>query len=268
MGNEKVMGDAHMVRFNQVSYCEIETLRNEYFNSIYEAQELYLEFLVKQANYYIIKNETAVGYFAISAQDIMVEYFVTKNSIKDSERIFKTIINGFNVKKVYCKSFDSVLLKCCLNNALSYKIGGILFRDFLNTKPDAMDEFIIRRAEESDITNLLQYTDGLYESEEELYQMVRGRNILMYHLDNQLIGCGFLTKIMQNKQFYDIGMWVNSAFRKKGFATRIIAHLKSYCLGNNAVPICGCAADNLASRKTLEKNGFFSKHDLIEFEIK
>jgi RimJ/RimL family protein N-acetyltransferase len=72
---------------------------------------------------------------------------------------------------------------------------------------------------------------------------------------------------MENRDFYDIGMWVNCDFRNKGYAARIIAHLKGYCLEHNVVPICGCAVDNLASRKTLEKNGYISKHDLIEFEI-
>lgn len=89
----------------------------------------------------------------------------------------------------------------------------------------------------------------------------------MYCLDNQLIGCGFLIRSMDNREFYDIGMWVNSVYRGKGFATRIISHLKGYCLENNMVPICGCAVDNKASKKTLEKNGFFSKHDLIEFRV-
>jgi hypothetical protein len=176
-----------MIRFLKVSYCEIEKLRNEYFDSIYEAQELYLELLVKQADYYIIEYEKLVGYFIISPQDIMVEYFVANTKIKDCEWIFKAIVNDFNVKKIYCKSFDSILLKCCLNNAIPYKVIGTLFRDFFDTKPDTMDEFLIKVAIDSDIAYLLQYTDGLYESEEELHQMVRNENILMYHLDDQLI---------------------------------------------------------------------------------
>ena len=63
-------------------------------------------------------------------------------------------------------------------------------------------------------------------------------------------------------------MWVNSAFRNKGYATRIIANLKGYCLKNNIFLTCGCDIDNIASKKTLEKNGFISKHDLLEFRMK
>ena len=30
---------------------------------------------------------------------------------------------------------------------------------------------------------------------------------------------------------------------------------------------CGCAAENIASKKTLERNGFRSKHDLLMFGV-
>lgn len=256
-----------MIRFYKADYCDIEVLRNKYFSTIYEAQELFLELIVKQSDYYIIKDENVIGYCIMLSDQTLVEYFVANNEIKHVEQIFKKVIEDLSVKRVYCKSFDSILLKCCLNYALSYKIEGLMFRDFYDTRPDRMAEFNIRKAIVNDIPNLLQYTDELYESEEELYLLVMGGNIFMYHLESQLIGCGFLIRTMDNRMFYDIGMWVNSAYRRKGFATRIVAHLKEYCLENNMVPICGCAVDNQASRKTLEKNGFFSKHDLIEFTV-
>lgn len=215
-----------------------------------------------------MKEKGCSFYFILSPQRILVEYYLIQNNQKDCEGIFKKIIESFNVEKVYCKSFDSLLLKCSLKNALSHRIIGTLFRDFVETESDAIDEFDIRKAMEEDIPVLLQYTDELYESKDELYKMVRAGNIYMYHLQNHLIGCGFLTKTINNRDFYDIGMSVNSPFRKKGYGTRIIANLKVYCLNNDMTPICGCAVDNIASKKTLEKNGFISKHDLIEFIVK
>ncbi len=257
-----------MVRFRKVSYCEIETLREQYFTAIYEAQELFLELIVKTADYYIIEQEEAVGYFIISPQNQLVEYYLINSCIKDCQSLFAKITIEFNFETVYCKSFDSILLKCCLKYAVSYKVIGTLFRDYTPTSVDVINDFDIKKAIDSDIPLLLQQTDELYESEDELFTMVKNGNILMYCRDSNLIGCGFLIKVIDNRNIYDIGMWVKSAFRKKGFATKIVAHLKGYCLDNSLIPICGCAADNLASRKTLEKNGFFSKHDLIEFQIK
>ena len=40
----------------------------------------------------------------------------------------------------------------------------------------------------------------------------------------------------------------------------IISHLKESCLKAGYTPIAGCAADNVASRRTLERCGFMTKH--------
>lgn len=257
-----------MISFRKVSYDEIAALREQYFASIYEAQELFLELIVKTADYYIIEQAEPVGYFIISSQNRLIEYYLINSCIKDCESLFAKITMDFTIETVYCKSFDSILLKCCLKYAVSHKVIGTLFRDYTPTSANEINDFDIKKAMDSDIPVLLQQTDELYESEDELYTMVKNGNILMYCRNSNLIGCGFLIKVLDNRNIYDIGMWVKSAFRKQGVATSIIANLKRYCLDNNLIPICGCAADNLASRKTLEKNGFFSKHDLIEFQTK
>jgi predicted acetyltransferase len=256
-----------MVTFKKREYDAIKDYRNKYLDSIYEAQELYIEWIVQKSDYYIIEIDETVGYVIISPEKIIVEFYLLPGNIKNCEWIFEKIINEFGVEKVYCKSFDALLLKCSLTNSLSHQVFGTLFRNFRDSDADAMEEFLIKRATEADLPYLLLQKDELYESEEELQTLIANKNIYMYHLEDQLVGCGFLIKILNDRNFYDIGMWVKTSCRNKGFGRRIIANLKGYCLTNNLIPVCGCAADNLASRKTLEKNGFFSKYDLIEFTL-
>jgi predicted GNAT family acetyltransferase len=63
-------------------------------------------------------------------------------------------------------------------------------------------------------------------------------------------------------------MWVNPQYRRQGIATKIISYLKNNCIDSNQRPICGCAYENFASQKTLEKAGFVSKYKLLGFEVK
>ncbi|MCX7708788.1 MAG: GNAT family N-acetyltransferase [Clostridia bacterium] len=257
-----------MIGFEKVGYGDVVELRKKYLDSLYESQELFMEMQVAAGDYYVIQVGETVGYFIISSQKIMVEFYLDRKMLMDCEEIFLQICETFNIEKVYCKSFDSVLLKCCLKHFEKHTVIGTLFRDFTKTEPDAMEGFDVRVATENDIPFLLQQKDGLYESEEELFYMARNDKIHMYFQNGNLVGCGYLWRIIEDRNYYDIGMWVNPGYRKMGFATRIIANLKGNCLKNGRIPVCGCAVDNLASRKTLEKNGFISKHDLIEFSIK
>ena len=61
-------------------------------------------------------------------------------------------------------------------------------------------------------------------------------------------GCGYLIRVLPDKEILDVGMWVNPVFRRQGYATLIISHLKETCLKAGYTPIAGCAADNIVSK--------------------
>ncbi len=74
------------------------------------------------------------------------------------------------------------------------------------------------------------------------------------------------SRIIKDKNYFDIGMHVVSSQRRQGLGTQIILDLVRYCQDREYIPVCGCDINNAASRKTLEKAGFISKHILIEFK--
>lgn len=159
-------------------------------------------------------------------------------------------------------------MTCCHTFSKSSKLLGTLFRDYTHEISVQVDDSInIRLAQQRDIPHLLTYESDLYETVEELQYTVSGNMVYMFEKNEKLIGCGYLIKILLDKHYYDIGMWVNPDFRHCGYASMIISYLKNYCLSKNYIPVCGCASDNIASRKTLERNGFLSKYCLIEFTV-
>lgn len=254
--------------YKMADFLEIEPLRIKYLDSLPVFQELYMEWLVKKADCYkIYRNANTAGYFIISADKILLEFYLKQEFIKECENVFQEMLNKCFFKKAYCKSFDSVLLKCCLSLSCKHKVIGTLFRDRIDNDNANLSEFTVKIATRQDIDTLILFKDGLYESEEELCYMVANKIIHMFFDGNDLVGCGFLIKVHDNYEFRDIGMWVNTPFRNSGIAVKIISYLKKVCADNAYIPICGCDKNNIASRKTLEKNGFISKYDLIEFSM-
>lgn len=265
MESENIISSIKIIKSDRK---KIENLRNGYLNFLPEFQELYLELLFEKAEIYklLLKEET-IGYFA-KTDNILVEFYVLNKIIPLCNLIFQIVIKRYSLAKIYCKSFDHILLNCCILHSCKYKPIGLLFRDYVDSEKYFADDFVVRFAQNSDYKFLLQQNSELYESADELKRFIDNRNIIMFERNGRLSGCGFLIRIIKNRDFYDIGMWVNPDFRKQGIATHIISHLKDICLKKNWKPICGCAIENIASKKTLEKNGFVSKHTLIEFEIK
>ena len=257
-----------MIKITKVELLEIELYRIDYLNSLPEFQELYLELFVENGEVYkIVENKFFLGYFIKTEDNILVEFYLIDQHKSKCEAIFQTIINEITIESIYCKSFDALLLNYCMKNKMKYEIMGTLFRNYVHSDFFVIPNISVRVAEMRDYPFLLQQEGDLYETPEELERFVSKKNVILFHKDDQLIGCGYLIKIHKQFNYYDIGMWVNPNFRQQGIATMIISYLKNHCIKNNWIPIAGCAADNIASQKTLEKNGFYSQYSFIEFQF-
>lgn len=258
-----------MIEFKAVSLASLLNLRNQYLDSLHYPQELHCEWLVAKGGCFCIEEDgRVVGYFIRSEEGDLIEFYLPDKLFSRKEEIFGRVLEEFQIKSAFCKSFDDLFMACCHAFGQSSKIGGYLFRFFTEEIVMSLpEEVTVRKAKEIDIPLLLTHDSDLYESPEELNYTVSHRMILMYEKDGVLLGCGYLIRVLPDKEIFDVGMWVNPAFRRQGYATLIISHLKETCLKAGYTPIAGCAADNIASRRTLEKCGFMTKHCAIVFEF-
>ncbi len=245
---------------------EIAVFRTAYLNSLPHFQELYLEMMLADSESFLISSgQKDVGYFIKTQSNKLIEFYIVDEYLPHVESVFNFILHKHSIVSALCKTFDFLLLENCLENSKKHKIIGHLFRDTIKATSFPLPELSKRQATEDDYDFLLKQEGELYESPEELLHFINGRNIIMFYNENDLYGCGYLIRINDGWDYYDIGMWVNPKYRNRGIATGIISHLKQTCLFNNRIPICGCAYENLASKRSLEKNGFISKYKLVEF---
>lgn len=260
-----------MIQFEPVDIIVLKNMRMNYFYEIKLSQELFLEWEVQNRGQYYricVDDVHEAGYFILNKDGVMLEFYLAQEYLTRKEEIFSKALQNYSIRKVYCKTFDSILLICSQSFSRSARIMSTIFRDYFNGASTESDSSIrIRLATEADISRLLSYDSGLYETPEELRYTVSNRMVYMFEKENSLIGCGYLIKILPDKNYYDIGMWVNPDFRNEGYAAMIISHLKKLCFSHGYIPVCGCRVDNVASRKTLEKTGFVSKHAIIEFDV-
>lgn len=258
-----------MIQLEKINQHDAAALRMEYLRQLPEFQELYLEMMAEEAACFkLTEHDEFVGYVLRTEQGILVEFYLRDAFVPLCSDVFKQVLAELQIQSVYCKSFDALLLNCCLLEGMAYEPIGALFRTLVEAPGFPIEGTNTRWALPSDSEFLLQQEGELYETPQELERFVNGRNILMFEHAGALVGCGYLIRVHPNFDFYDIGMWVNPLFRKQGWATRIISHLKELCLQNHWTPICGCAIENVASQKTLERNGFVSKFKLLEFRFR
>lgn len=256
-----------MLEFKTTDILNIKHLRNSYFYEIQISQDLYIERIIKDSFCYKIFDDShEVGYFIIDQESTLLEFYLITEALNKKEEIFNQIIQQKSVNKIYCKSFDHVLLTCGHTFARSSRITRTIFRDYINgINIDYDHQVKVHIASKSDIPTLLNYNDGLYSNPDELKYLISNNILYMFIHNNSLLGCGYLTKVLSDKNYYDINVWTNPEFRKQGYGAMIISYMKRYCFSHGYIPVCGCDVTNIAARKTLQKNNFISKHCIIEF---
>jgi predicted acetyltransferase len=105
----------------------------------------------------------------------------------------------------------------------------------------------------------------LFETERQLTDFIKNENVFEFYKNDVFVGCGMVLRTNPEWNYCDLGVWVKPSERGKNIGAQIILNLKEFAIRNNLKPSCGCAIDNVASQKTIEKSGFISKYKLINF---
>lgn len=246
--------------------------RTDYLNSLSEFQELFIELMIDDANFFILHNENnEIGYAITNDEGVLIEFHLFEKYLRDSHTIFKQVLGDLSITDIYCKSFDSLLLSNCLLSSLPYSVVGVLYRDYVEPNV-ALDSGIkMKRADFSSIRLLTEQDESikeLFETEAQLTDFIKNGNVFEFYKTSEFVGCGMVLKTNPNWNYCDLGVWVKPSERGKSIGSQIILNLRAFAILNNMKPSCGCAIDNIASQKTIEKSGFVSRHKLINFETK
>jgi GNAT superfamily N-acetyltransferase len=143
---------------------------------------------------------------------------------------------------------------------------GIHFRQYIAPGDWQLPvDLTIRPAEIKDEAIIINVNEEIFESDDEVTEYIEKGQILLFEKGSDLVGFGIFARVIEDRAEFDIGMLVTKEYRRQGYGRRIIRYMADYCQQKGWRPICGCAIENVASRRTLEKAGFIAGYRLLEF---
>lgn len=263
-----MLNDIHLEHV--ASLQEIAPLRSQYLDELFQAQELFLELKVRKASVYRLSlAKMPVGYVLLDEpEQTLLEYYVTRPFLDQVDAIFGKILQRCGIRQAFCKSFDHTLLSCCLTYQKSVRPYGISFREYAPLEQiEAPSPVRVRLANANDIPLVVSVNEEIFEADEEIHEVIGNQNMFLFEQGTTLVGFGIFQRNIPGRPDFDIGMLVTKPFRRQGYGAYIIRFLTEYCLQNDWRPICGCAIENIASRRTLEKAGYIGRHRLLFCEF-
>jgi predicted acetyltransferase len=256
----------------KTTHDKIVKYRSEYLHSLPEFQELYIELMISNSDCYFLQIDDAEFGYAIRNKDgVLIEFYMIDKYILESNDFFRQVLKDLAITDIYCKSFDPLLLNNCLLSALPYSVLGVLYRDYTKATIKKDLDLKMKKAKLSSVRLLLKQDDSikeLFETKQQLTDFIQNENVFIFYKSDELIGCGMAIRTHLDWNYCDLGVWVNPLKRGASFGSQIILNLREYALKNNMKPSCGCAIENLASQRAIEKSGFVSRYNLINYKTK
>jgi GNAT superfamily N-acetyltransferase len=265
---EKSHGKQMNITFKNSELNSLKTYRIQYLNQLPAPQEQFLELQLLEATYHFIQIEKEIIGYIIHNETLLLEFFLLSHHNNQSSEIFEQCLSEFKISEAYVKSFDHPLMDCSLLHASKYELAGVLFK---KRDPDFYQspfwEGEVRNAAPQDFPIIQSINEEVFEKDQEIHDFIQAGKIKLFYLQQKLVGFGIISRTVPELPEHDVGMLVCEPFRNKGFGVKILSYMADYCFQQGWIPTGGCAADNIASQKSLIKSGFISTEKMWRFEF-
>jgi GNAT superfamily N-acetyltransferase len=250
----------------------IQQLRDAYLRTLIAPMDgMWENAVIAHASFWEIQDQGEhVGHFCLDADRYLLRFHLLEDYLARAQEIFRWIISTYALHSAITSTIEPPYLSLCLDNQRSITLYSYLFRDSKHRElPPDLSNYLFGRAEVSAFEGIASFyranAEGPGEWIEPFLSERLARNELFVLFDQQaLVATGECIPSQKQAPYADLGIVVAQAFRGRGLGSFMLTRLKHYCYTAGWKPICSCAADNLASKKAIEKAGFISEHRMVK----
>ena len=259
---------------------EIAAWKQTYLDSLVGPLDGYWETAVigLAPHYEMVKAGERVGYFA-AKNGRLLQFFVAEPYLPSASALFDEVLAVAALDFASVSTVEPMFLSLCLDRQTAVSNNTYLFQDHHPVQPElsAYPNAQFRPGTLADLTQLVQFyqenneyedTEAIEEGagghEPHARELIENGQVFLLTDNDEILGIGECRISETQKPFADIGMITSNRHRRQGIGVFSLAQLKNYCYSQEAKPICSCAFDNIASKKTIEKAGFITSHRILD----
>ncbi|MBB6459330.1 GNAT family N-acetyltransferase [Flammeovirga kamogawensis] len=249
----------------------ISQYRSELYNQFTGTLDgMWQDLYIASATPFLIEiDSNTVGYCCIDDNKSLLQLFLKDEAKYLMEAVISTLITKELITFASLSSIDPISFNTALSLSKSNKINTFCFQyagspliknsafEITNATvkdADTMRAFLKNNAGFDDTFG---YTDNLI-NRKELYIAKEGDNI---------IASGECRISDTQKDVADLGVIVNTEYRKKGLGAKMLNALAQKAVELNKQPVCSTTYDNIASKKAIEKAGFYNSFIIFDMSF-
>jgi GNAT superfamily N-acetyltransferase len=213
------------------------------------------------------------GYYCIDSNNCLLRFHLLEKYRRQAQAIFQWVISTHTIREAVSSTAEPFYLSLCLDMQTGISLHSYLFRDNTSMKVSpGPSGGVFRRVEGSESDDVIRFYRKNTEGPGEwidgfLHTLIRDEALFGLYDGGTLVATGECIPSHYQAPYADLGMVVERSQRRRGWGSSMLLHLKEHCYAADWKPICACAAENVASKKAIEKAGFITEHRMVNLTL-
>ena len=226
-------------------------------------------YVASSQHYFIENNDSTIGYCCINDNACLTQMFLLEKYNSDMNPLIAELIESKLITSASLSSNKPISFNTCLSLSKGIEINTFCFehtnipRDIESTlnlelvTTDDIPSVKVFLKEQVSMDDTFGYTENL----------VARKEIFMLKESGVIVATSECRISDSQAEIADLGIIVNRDFQAKGIATQIMQMQVNRMLKANRKPICSITVDNIASRKAIEKSGFYCSNIIFDINF-
>lgn len=243
-------------------------LREEFYQNLSAPIDAMWEILyISNSHHYLIKDKgECLGYCCVTDQNSLIQLYLKKTYCYAMDEVVKQLIAQGIIFSASLSSNEPIAFNACLKNSKSKEINTFCFQH-VNEEVKLESDLNLVYVTTQDIPGIkafLKKEVGMDDTFGYTENLVERKEIFMLKENEVFLATSELRMSDTQPQFADLGVIVNRDFQGQGLATRILKSQVNRVLKRGRQPICSTTFDNVASKKAIEKAGFYCSNIIFD----
>ena len=233
-----------------------------------ELPDIFLELHVRRSAVHAIECDGVVGYLT-ALDDTLNELFLVPEHRSHADSVLAQAIESLGLAYAWASTFDPIALAACTSSPRAYQVLGCQFRTWHPAVLPALDPVPTERLatlEDVDLVGAANHPE-IFDDPKDIPIWLGNGWVTLFEVPDRLTGFGLCTPVGPHTTACDVGIRVCEPYQRRGLGAWIVQRMVARAENQGLVATAGCAIDNVASRRTLERAGFVADHRLLQFTL-
>lgn len=259
------------MNFNKTENKSITKYRAELYKIFTSAlDDMWQDLYIASSQAYLIEfNKQTIGYCCIDDKKTLLQIFLIEEFNYVMDKVIESLTESELISSASLSSIEPVSFNSCLAHSKSIKTNTYCFK-YSNSQLKNESLLNIEVVSKKDIKTLKAFYKnhvGFDDTFGYVKNRVQRKELYMIKESGNIIATGECRLSDTQPDVADVGMAVNKDYRKKGIGTQVLQQMALKAQRAKRQAICSTTLDNKASKKAIEKAGFYCSHIIFDINF-